>query len=229
MAGEADRASDAALAIPVWDVPVRLFHWIIVLLIAFSWGSAEWHQTELHMWSGYAALFLLTFRILWGFLGSSTARFSSFVRGPGAITRHLRGQDEWHAIGHTPLGGLSVIALLGLIGLQILFGLLLVDEDGVYAGPLNHLVDFETGELAAEIHELLFNVLLGFIVLHVAAIVFYRLFRGKRLLGPMLRGTSRDYPGGTEAMVRAPASRLVASLLVAAAFTAWIVSGAPPF
>ena len=219
-------AADAALAIPVWDLPVRLVHWSLVLLIAFSWWSAENDAIQWHLWSGYAVLFLLLFRILWGFLGSSTARFASFVRGPGAVLRYLRDPASWQAVGHTPLGALSVVALLGLIGLQVWFGLPLSDEDGIYAGPLNRFVSFETAEWAREIHEALFNVLLGFIALHVAAIIYYRL-RGKRLLGAMIGGRA-PLPPGTEGMVPAGNGRLMLSLLITGGLTAWIVLGLPP-
>jgi len=219
-------AADAALAVPVWDLPVRLFHWALVALIAASWWSAEYHHTQWHLWSGYLVLFLLLFRTLWGFVGSSTARFASFVRGPRGVFDYLR-KKGWTRIGHTPLGALSVVALLALTAAQVGFGLILVDEDGEWAGPLNKFVDFDTGELAHTIHEALFNVLLGFIILHVAAILYYRL-RGKHLLRAMVRGTA-TLPAGTEPLVRAKPIRLLLALLVAGAVTLWIVFGAPPF
>ena len=218
--------ADAALTIPVWDRPVRLVHWLLVGLIAFSWWSAENEQIEWHLWSGYGVLFLLLFRILWGFLGSSTARFASFVRGPGMLLTYLRDPGSHRSIGHTPLGALSVVALLGLIALQIWFGLPLSDEDGIYSGPLNRFVSFETAEWARDIHETLFNVLLTFIALHVAAILIYRL-RGKRLLGAMLTGRSRDYPGGTAPMVAASPSRLILCLVLAGSAAGWIAAGLP--
>jgi len=219
-------AADAALTVPVWDLPVRLFHWSLAALIAFSWWSAEYHHTRWHLWSGYAVLFLLLFRILWGFVGSSTARFTSFVRGPGALLDYLRHSKSWTAVGHTPLGALSVVALIALTAAQVGFGLILVDEDGVWSGPLNRFVDFEAGELARSVHLALFNVLLGFIILHVAAILFYRL-RGKRLLRAMVRGTA-TLPAGTEPLVRASPARLLVVLLIAGALTLWVVLGAPP-
>ena len=224
---QVEPAQAAALAVPVWDLPTRLFHWSLVALIAFSWWSAENDRIEWHMWSGYAVLFAIVFRILWGFAGSSTARFANFVRGPRGVMDYLGRAAHWRTIGHTPLGGLSVIAMLFLIGAQLFFGLLLSDEDGAISAPLNHLVDLETAELAHDVHEALFNVLLGFIILHVAAIVFYRFVRGKRLVGAMLRG-SGEFPAGTEAMVPARTGRLVACLVIAAALTAWIIAGAPP-
>jgi cytochrome b len=219
-------AADATLAVPVWDLPVRLFHWTLVGLIAFSWWSAEYGQIEWHLWSGYGVLFLVLWRLIWGLIGSSTARFTSFVRGPRAVAGYLRRPGEWRGIGHTPLGALSVIALLGLIALQVWFGLPLSDEDGVVAGPFNRLVSFETAEWAHDMHELLFNVLLGLVALHVAAILFYRL-RGKRLVGAMVGGRSRDYPAGAEPMSPATPGRLVLSLIVAGALTGWVAAGVP--
>lgn len=218
--------ADAALAVPVWDLPVRLVHWSLVVLIAFSWWSAENGRIEWHIRSGMTVLFLLLFRILWGFLGSSTARFGSFVAGPGKVAAYLRDPGGWKGIGHSPLGALSVIALLSLIALQVGFGLPLSDEDGVVTGPLNRLVNFETAEWAHEVHELLFNVLLALIAVHVAAILFYR-WRGKRLVRAMVTGKSNDYPGGTAGMVAAGPARLAISLAVAAGVTWWIANGVP--
>jgi cytochrome b len=219
-------AADAALAIRVWDLPVRLVHWSLVLLIAFSWWSAEYGETEWHIRSGLAVLFLLLFRILWGFVGSSTARFRSFIAGPGKVAAYLRDTESWRGIGHSPLGALSVIALLALLTLQVWFGLPLSDEEGVVAGPLNRLVSFEKAEWAHDMHELLFNVLLGFIALHVGAILFYR-WRGKKLLRAMVTGRSIDYPQGTNELVVAGTRRLVLCLAVAGGVTWWVGQGVP--
>lgn len=225
-APKTESAADAALAIPVWDLPVRVTHWALVLLIAFSWWSAENGRIEWHLWSGYAVLFLLLFRLVWGFLGSSTARFRSFVTGPARLAAYLRRPGDWRGIGHTPLGALSVVALLLLLALQVGFGLPLSDEDGIIAGPLNRFVDFDTAEAAHDIHEALFNVLLGFILLHVAAIVLYRL-RGKRLVRAMVTGRSGDYPAGTEGLVEAGPARLLLCLVIAGGISWWIASGVP--
>ncbi|GAA4019714.1 cytochrome b/b6 domain-containing protein [Sphingomonas swuensis] len=219
-------AADAALAVPIWDLPVRVVHWSLVLLIAFSWWSAENGEIAWHLRSGLTILFLLLFRLAWGFLGSSTARFSSFITGPRRLAAYLRAPAEWRGIGHTPLGSLSVVALLGLIALQVGFGLPLSDEDGIVTGPLNRLVSFETAEWAHEVHELLFNLLLALIVLHVAAIIFYR-WRGKRLVRAMITGDSVDYPAGTRGLVAAGPARFLICLGLAGAVTGWIALGAP--
>ena len=220
-------AADAALAVPVWDLPVRLFHWGLVALLAFSWWSAENDRIELHMWSGLAVLSLVIFRVLWGIFGSSTARFASFVKGPRAVAAYLRAPREFTSIGHTPVGALSVIVLLALIALQVSLGLIISDEDGVHSGPLANLVSFDTSEAARDWHETLFNVLLALVALHVAAVAVYRLVWGKRLTSSMITG--RTYaPAGTAPMKAAKWWTVLLCLVAAIAITRWIIAGAPP-
>ena len=168
---------------PVWDLPTRLFHWTLAALIGFSWWSAEEEQLELHIYSGYAILTLMLFRLLWGVFGSSTARFSNFVRGPAACWAMFATCAGGAAIGHTPLGALSVVALLALLVAQVATGLVNSDEDGLVEGPLAPLVSCDVADAAHEVHELLFNVLLVFIGLHIAAVLYYRLVLGKKLVG----------------------------------------------
>ena len=210
---------------PIWDLPTRLFHWLLVILIGFSWWTAEYHYDDLHIWSGIAVLSLLIFRILWGLVGSSTARFTSFVRGPRAVLGYLRG--SWRGIGHSPLGALSVVALLVMIGVQVGLGLFASDEDGIMQGPLARLVSIDAGDWAREWHEELFNVLLALIGLHIAAIVFYRL-RGRKLVRPMITGRGRLEPG---VQPMRPGKWWVAllCLVIAIGITRWVIAGAPPF
>ena len=209
----------------VWDLPTRLFHWLLAGLIAFSWWSVRNDHTDWHIWSGCAILTLLIFRLLWGFVGSSTARFSSFVRGPASVFRHLKG--EWNGIGHTPLGALSVLAMILAIMIQVGLGLISEDEDGLYAGPLAGLVSIDTSDRARGIHELWFNVVLGLIALHVAAILYYRL-RGRKLTLPMITGRAELAPG-TELMRRGKCWAALICLAVSVAVTRWVIAGAPPF
>lgn len=215
------------VATPVWDWPTRLFHWLIVLLFAFLWWSGENGVQDWHMRAGYAMLAALLFRLLWGLMGSSTARFSSFVRGPRAVLAYLSGRGQWPGVGHSPLGALSVVAMLALLAVQVALGLILVDEDGLVGGPLSHLVGLETSETALELHQLLFNLLLALVALHVAAIAFYRLVLGKRLVGAMVHGKTVA-AAGAQAMIAAPPGRALLCALVAAAATGWIIAGAPP-
>jgi len=209
----------------VWDLPIRLVHWTLAALIGFSWWSIENHHTDWHIWSGFAILTLLLFRLLWGVVGSSTARFANFVRGPRAVGDYLRGR--WKGIGHSPLGALSVVAFLGAVLLQVSLGLISQDSDGIYAGPLAGLISSDASDEARDIHELWFNVILGLVILHVAAIIFYRL-RGRGLTKPMITGRAVLDPG-TEPMKRGKWWVAILCLVLAFAVTRWIVAGAPPF
>ena len=217
----------ATVKVAVWDLPTRLFHWTLVALLALSWWSAEEDELELHIYSGYAILTLLLFRILWGLFGSSTARFRNFLRGPAAVLAYLRDTKGWRAVGHTPIGALSVVALLGLIALQVGTGLFNSDDDGLNEGPLAPLVSSDLAETAHDIHETVFNVLLVFVGLHIAAILFYRLFLGKKLVGPMISGKAALDPD-VEPMRPARGWIAIVCLLVALAITRWIIGGAPP-
>jgi len=211
----------------VWDVPVRVCHWLIVLLVGASWWTAEAKRMDWHQYSGYALLALVTFRLYWGFFGSSTARFSHFVRGPGTVLAYLRGR--WAAIpGHNPLGALSVVALLGLLLAQIVLGLFTVDVDGIESGPLSLYVSFDAGRVAADWHDGLFDVLLWLIGLHIAAVLFYLLYKKENLISTMLNG-KRAYAGDPSAgMKPAPWSRVVIGLVLAVLLT-WMVTKAFQF
>jgi cytochrome b len=222
------KSTDEAVKQRVWDIPTRLFHWTLVILVALSWWSAEYGRDNLHLYLGYGVLSLLFFRIGWGLLGSSTARFSSFVRGPASVVRYVRDRFHWPVAGHAPLGALSVIALILMLLAQAGTGLFALDEDGLFGGPLASAVSIATSDTARELHEELWNFLLALIALHVAAILFYRLALGKNLLGPMITGKARLEPG-VEPM--RPGRWWVALICLVAgiAITRWIIGGAPPF
>jgi cytochrome b len=168
---------------------------------------------------------LLIFRLLWGFFGSSTARWTGFIRGPRAIANYLRG--GWYGIGHNPLGALSVIALFLAVAVQAGLGLVAEDEDGIYTGPLAGLVSIDTSDKAREIHELWFNVILGLILLHLAAIIFYRI-RGRSLVAPMITGKAEVDPRA-QPMRRGKWWMALICLAIALGISRWVVAGAPPF
>lgn len=168
----------------------------------------EWHYR-----SGMLLLGLLVFRIVWGLIGSSTARFSRFVRGPRTIIGYLRGRIA-SPIGHNPLGALSVLALLGTMALQVGLGLFAADEDGLESGPLARFIDGDLSERIAELHETMFNVLLAVIALHVAAIAFYLLVKRRNLVRAMVTGVA-EAPAGAEAMRGAGAVRFFVAAAVA--------------
>lgn len=175
------------IRVQVWDRAIRAYHWLLVLALPASWLTAEagglamdWHQGI-----GALVLGLLVFRLVWGFIGSAHARFAEFFPTPGRLSAYWRG--AWQGHGHTPLGALSVCALLGLLGLQVGTGLF-ANDDIAFQGPLTAWVDKSLSDSLSGWHALLFNVLLGLVVLHVAAIVFYWRIRKQNLLAPMLTG-----------------------------------------
>lgn len=207
----------------LWDGPVRIVHWLLVALIGFSWWASEDHLNW-HRWSGYTILGLLVFRIWWGFAGGEAARFASFVKGPRAILAYLPTLGRREAAvtpGHNPLGALSVIAILAVLAVQVGTGLFTVDIDAFEAGPLSHHVSFETGRQIAEIHELSFRVLQGLVVLHVAAILFYWIWKRTNLIAPMITGR-RSLPSDP-GLGGAPVWRLLVGAAIAAGI-AWFVS-----
>lgn len=216
-----------AARIRLWDAPVRLFHWSLALLIGCAWWTAENGLISWHRLTGYTILTLVLFRIAWGFVGSTTAQFSYFVRGPGMVVRYVAGHmfrpgSPPHA-GHNPLGGWSVVAMLALLLLQVLLGFFSIDVDGVESGPFAYLVAFDTGRWAAETHGLVFNLLLALIALHVLAIAFHRVMHGDNLVSAMLSGSRRWTATAPILRFTSPLAALV--VLAACALLVWAVVG----
>jgi cytochrome b len=197
----------------IWDLPTRLFHWLLAALVAFSWWSHEDHL-DWHRISGIGIAGLLVFRLWWGVAGSSTARFTSFLKGPRGVIAYLKGGAAG-APGHNPLGGWSVAAMLLALIAQVGLGLFSVDEDGFESGPLAKYVSFDTGRAAAGAHEIVFTILLGLIVLHLLAIGWYAA-RKQNLVGPMITGHGA-IAEGAEAPMMAPVWRLLIGLLLGGA------------
>lgn len=177
----------------VWDGALRLVHWALVLLIPFSWWAHQSDHMAWHRLSGYAVAALLAFRIWWGFAGPDTARFKGLLGRPKAIAAYLSGQAPAR-LGHNPLGGWSVAAMVLALAAQVLLGLFSIDEDGFEAGPLAGLISFDQARVAAHLHETVFNILLGLIALHLAAVAVYAA-RGSNLVGPMLTGRAKAPEG----------------------------------
>jgi len=214
-------------AIRIWDLPTRLVHWGMALLIPFSWWTAENGQMDRHRLSGYLLLGLLLFRLIWGFWGSAPSRFRAFVKGPFSVWRYVRSEGAREIPGHNPLGGWSVVAMLGMLSLQVGLGLFSVDEEGFESGPLSHLLEFNSGRTVAAVHEKLFWLLVALIALHIAAILWYLLIRRKNLVAAMITG--RMHPAEPVEQPRiAPAWRAVLAILIAAA-AVWFVAGGLSF
>ena len=212
------------MRVRIWDAPTRLFHWALAVLIPLQWWTAERDMMELHILLGLVVLGLLLFRLIWGLIGSPTARFANFVKGPRGIVSYLNGRAA-HVPGHNPLGALSVVAMLALLSVHVGLGLVASDEDGLYSGPLAHLVDSELSEEAAELHESSFDALLVLIGLHVAAILFYALVRRRNLVGPMITGRG-EAEAGAVGNPPVPIWRFLLAAVTAAAIAWWIGGGA---
>lgn len=176
----------------VWDAPTRIFHWLLAFSIPAMWWTASTGGSWLlwHKRLGLLVCTLIIFRILWGFFGSQTARFSNFIKGQGAIKRYLQGKmPEYEQPGHNPVGALSVLVLLGLVAVQLVTGLLSPDNNTfLEPGYLNHLVSESTANSAYSIHTTLFWVLVAVIVLHILAVFAYLVVKKHNLIRPMITG-----------------------------------------
>lgn len=218
--------------IPVWDLPTRLFHWLLVLVLAGSWIThelgLEW--TRAHMWFGYTGLTLVLFRIIWGFVGPAHARFSNFLAGAVRTREYARAWREGSPPkypGHNPLGGWAIVAMLVSIVVQAVTGMFNTD-DIMYSGPWHWTASKDVAEAAHEIHEINFNILVGLIALHVAAIASYWLRWRRNLVTPMFTG--RKAVGDVDPSAGITGNRLMiaAVALGVAAATVWLVVAMAP-
>lgn len=200
--------------IRIWDLPTRLFHWLLALCVVGLVASAKLGLMDWHFRLGYAMLTLLLFRLLWGLLGGRWSRFASFLYAPGSLWRYLRGQgDPAHAIGHSPTGALSVFALLLFLLAQVATGLV-SDDEIASAGPLTHLVPGAWVSLATWYHRAVGQwVLIALAVLHIAAILWYLWGREQNLILPMLSG-DKLLAQAVEASRDDGRSRLLAAVLL---------------
>lgn len=213
---------DATIEVKVWDHATRLFHWVLVAAVATLWASGELGSLELHMVLGVWVLGLLLFRLVWGFVGSPTSRFSHFVRGPAAIRDYLAAARTGavRSVGHNPLGALSVLALLGLLTAQAVTGLFTTD-DIFTNGPLNHLVSSKTGAVLSTLHRLGGKLVLLLVFVHLSAVAFYTLVKKDDMIRAMITGTKR-VPAGVDG-IRFAHPLLALAALVLACGAVWAV------
>ncbi|MEZ5729746.1 MAG: cytochrome b/b6 domain-containing protein [Burkholderiaceae bacterium] len=211
----------------VWDLPTRLFHWCLALLVvaAFVTINVGGNWVQWHFRCGYAILALLLFRLIWGVVGGRHSRFASFVVGPRAVLSYLREPaDVPHAPGHNPLGALSVLAILSALTIQIVLGLF-ANDDIASEGPLAVLVSKETSDLLTSAHHAWKVAVIALIALHVSAIVFYRVARKRNLVAPMIAGDA-DSPVPFEPSRDDAGRRLLALVVLAAcALAVWLIVG----
>lgn len=213
----------------VWDLPLRLFHWVLVLSMSASWVTAElgFDWMQIHMYLGYSTLGLIIFRIIWGFIGPRHARFTSFLTGPSGIWRYAKALAAGTMIqtaGHNPLGGISVIVMLVLVGFQATTGLFATD-DIVWTGPYNSAVSGTTAERLTSLHHLNFNIILVAVSLHVMAVAFYFLVKKQNLVAAMLHG-KKPVPEH-EAISKSEVIKALIVIAISAGLVYWLISAAP--
>jgi cytochrome b len=179
------------MPIRLWDLPIRLFHWLLVLCVtgAFVCAQIGGNAMVWHGRFGLAVVGLLAFRLVWGFVGSTYARFFQFIKGPKVILAYLRG--EWHGEGHNPLGALSVLGLLGTLLLLVATGLF-ANDDIAFEGPLYSLVGKDLSDKVVGIHRLLEPLIILLVVAHLSAIVYYVRFKKENLIMPMITGVKES-------------------------------------
>lgn len=213
----------------IWDIPTRLFHWLLVASILAQYATAEWmdNAVQWHFYIGYFTLGLLAFRLVWGVVGPTYARFSQFVKGPKAVIRYIStlfDKNSEPVAGHNPLGGWFVVVMLCLLIVQGVSGLFMTD-DVFLDGPYRSAVDDSTLALMNTLHHLAFDILLWVIGLHIAAIGFYAVYKKQKLVPPMLHGKKATQNAPI------PSSRLWLALvvvLITAATLYYVIEVAAP-
>ncbi len=226
---EGKAASTARAHVTAWDLPTRLFHWTIVVLVLFAWLTYRYsenlsdHLLKMHRWNGLVILTLLVWRLLWGVAGTSTSRFSSFLASPGTALSYARDLFTGRArrfLGHNPLGGWMVIGMLATLLVQATLGLFTVEHNDLTAGPLYRLVSEAATKTASHWHRLIFDwVLLPLIVLHIVANLLYGILKREPLIPAMITGRKPDarYEDESEAqLTRRPLLRAGVLLVLAA-------------
>ncbi len=215
------------LPMKVWDAPIRLFHWGIVVLIVVSYVSIQLGWMHIHLLSGYTMLAALLFRFVWGFAGSDTARFSNFLRSPLAGLTHLSHifrREEDTEIGHNAAGGWMVLLMLLLLAVQVGAGLCAnTDEDYMVNGPLAKYVGKAWSDELSRVHAFNFYLILALIVLHLLALTAYAVFKKQNLLRPMITGKKR-LPGAMRAPRLASPLRAIVVFIVAAGVAAAVAN-----
>ena len=179
--------------VKVWDPALRIFHWLLAGLVIANWLLGKFGPSVMtvHFWIGYTILGLVIFRILWGIIGPGPARFASFIRGPRATLaymRHLPQRRPSLSPGHNPMGALSVVAILLVLLWQVGTGLVMDPDDFINVGPPADQVSRDVNRSAVGWHDLGSNLIFALVVLHVAVILFYRIWKHEDLIRPMITG-----------------------------------------
>lgn len=211
--------------IRVWDLPTRLFHWLLVLAVVGAVVTAKvgGNLMEWHGRLGLAIVGLVVFRLVWGIAGSTYSRFATFLPGPEDVFAYVKG--EWKGLGHNPLGALSVLALLGVLALQAGTGLF-ANDDIAFEGYFYNLVDKDLSDRLTAIHHQAGNLLYILVGIHVAAVAFYLHIKKDNLVRPMVTGWKevKDPDSRTLPATGGSLAALILALAIAAG-AVWAASG----
>jgi len=180
------------ISIRVWDLPTRFFHWLLLALVTSSFvtGKLGGNWILYHEWSGEAILTLLLFRVGWGFIGSGPSRFRAFLAAPATVMRYalaMLRRDTPHYIGHNPLGGWSVMAMLLVLFIQAGTGLF-ANDDIATTGPLYKWISKAASDRLTSIHRLNQDVIIVLVAIHIAAVLFHLICKRENLITPMITG-----------------------------------------
>lgn len=229
-------ANDTGPAVVLaWDLPTRLAKWTLAVLVGLAFVSRYFGNADLvwHMWNGLAILIVLLFRLLWGVVGGSTARFTAFLRGPSSVFAYVRGLVTGRGrayLGHNPLGGWMVVALLVTVGAQAVAGLFTTD-DIMVDGPLVAAFGGDWAPLGSMLHQRIYPILIGLIAVHVTANLLYSLFGHDNLILTMITGHKpkqafADHVPATPGVVLLALACLAASAAIVFGGI-WIAGGNP--
>jgi cytochrome b len=225
--GKKKRTWRGSRPVQIWDLPTRLFHWLLVALVAASFASGKVGGNAMfyHEWCGEAILGLLIFRLVWGFIGSTPSRFRTFLVGPSTVFRYaltlLRRDREPH-LSHNPLGGWSVMAMLLALLIQAGTGLF-ANDDIATEGPLYQWVSKAASDRLTSIHHLNHDVIIILVAVHVGAVLFHLIYKKENLIKPMITGV-KSWKGSPKVdMTPAPVWRAALVAAVAAGVVYFLV------
>ena len=220
------KSNENQITIRVWDLPLRIFHWALAVLVGVMFISAELDNFEIHILAGQGIVILMAVRIVWGIIGSSNARFSSWFFAPGEYVNYLKSlpkKEPSYSLSHSPIGSLAVIAIMIAVIVQVSTGLVSSDVDGLVEGPFAYYVSYEISRWAGDVHVQHERWLLALIIVHIAANAFYFFYKKDNLVRPMITG-SKQVPmqKAPAPPVLAPNWKGLAAAVVVAAAVLWL-------
>ena len=201
--------------VKVWDAPTRLFHWGMLCLLGGLWWTAESGEMEWHQLLAYSLMILIGVRLMWGFVGSDTAKFSQFIHSPRKVLRYLHKTKQEGisaSVGHNPVGGYMVVALIGIVSVQLVTGLFATDE--IFTeGPLYATVNSDTASWLTWLHKKNFDLLLIFAAIHVLAVGVH-MIKGDKILAAMFSGYKQLPESQVKPLAFAPLLKALIIVLV---------------